>query len=205
MTFLDRVYARFGMTPPEPDAALPVRIPASHRNDLARLFQEEGFTQGAEIGVWGGEFSEVLCQLNPALHLLCIDPWVAYPSYQDLRRPQALPQKYLEAEARLAPYGCLIRREFSKDAAPTVPEGSLDFVFIDGNHAFSAVREDLALWCPRVRVGGVVAGHDYYDFHDRPHYARTIQVIPAVNTFVAEQQIRPWFVLDDCSFFWVKA
>jgi hypothetical protein len=42
-----------------------------------------------------------------------------------------------------------------------VTNGSLDFVYIDGNHRFEQVVADLAAWAPKVRPGGIVAGHDY--------------------------------------------
>lgn len=38
---------------------------------------------------------------------------------------------------------------------------SLDFVFIDADHSYGAVKADLAAWFPKVRNGGIIAGHDY--------------------------------------------
>ncbi|GAG42319.1 unnamed protein product, partial [marine sediment metagenome] len=37
----------------------------------------------------------------------------------------------------------------------------LDFVFIDGNHSYEYVRQDITLWEPLVTAGGLVSGHDY--------------------------------------------
>ena len=42
-------------------------------------------------------------------------------------------------------------------------DDSLDFVYIDANHAFDAVNRDLRKWFPKLRNGGVFAGHDYFD------------------------------------------
>lgn len=39
--------------------------------------------------------------------------------------------------------------------------GTLDFAFIDADHSYEACKEDLELWAPKVRAGGIVAGHDY--------------------------------------------
>ena len=47
------------------------------------------------------------------------------------------------------------------DAAKQVDDGSLDMVFIDAGHDYDSVREDIANWLPKVRPGGIVAGHDY--------------------------------------------
>jgi SAM-dependent methyltransferase len=49
----------------------------------------------------------------------------------------------------------------SDRAALLFEEGSLDFVFVDGDHGYAAVQRDLTAWFPRVKPGGVLAGHDY--------------------------------------------
>lgn len=49
----------------------------------------------------------------------------------------------------------------SRDAARLYADRSLDFVFIDANHAYPFVRQDITLWLPKVKKGGVLAGHDY--------------------------------------------
>jgi hypothetical protein len=46
---------------------------------------------------------------------------------------------------------------------PFIDKESCDFVYIDGNHSYSHVKEDLRLWFPKVKRGGVFAGHDYFD------------------------------------------
>jgi predicted O-methyltransferase YrrM len=38
---------------------------------------------------------------------------------------------------------------------------SIDFLFIDADHSFEAVKKDLKLWYPKVKTGGIIAGHDY--------------------------------------------
>lgn len=48
----------------------------------------------------------------------------------------------------------------SVEAAGHVVDESLDFVFIDAIHSFEAVSSDLNAWFPKVRRGGLVAGHD---------------------------------------------
>lgn len=111
---------------------------------LAGLFKDYGFTVGAEIGVWRGEHAESLCRTIPGLRLLCVDPWKAYDDYHDPKNQQRrLDDAYRDACARLAPFRCDIKRMSSTEAAGRVPDGSLDFVFVDGNHAKSYVLADL--------------------------------------------------------------
>lgn len=51
----------------------------------------------------------------------------------------------------------------SVEGAKLYKNYSLDFVFIDANHTFEAVRDDLQAWFPKVKYGGILAGHDYYN------------------------------------------
>ena len=38
---------------------------------------------------------------------------------------------------------------------------SIDMLFIDGNHTYEALKQDIKLWLPKVKKGGVISGHDY--------------------------------------------
>ena len=42
-------------------------------------------------------------------------------------------------------------------------DASLDFVFIDAEHTYDAVKQDIAAWEPKIKPGGWVMGHDYCD------------------------------------------
>ena len=46
-------------------------------------------------------------------------------------------------------------------AAATYPDQSLDFVFLDADHDYESVKADIAAWLPKVKPGGILAGHDY--------------------------------------------
>lgn len=173
------------------------------RNDLARWFHDWDFRTGAEIGVWTGHFSKRLCEANRGLQLLCVDPWKTSDDYRDPKSDTTkLERAYLEAQARLAPYNCTIRRATSLHAAKEVADGSLDFVYIDGNHGLAHVAADLEAWTPKVRTGGVVSGHDYEFKKQRSPW---IQVKQAVDAFVSAHGIKDLTILDadgSPSFFW---
>lgn len=173
------------------------------RMDLCALFAASGYRRGAEIGVWKGGFSERLCQANPGLSLIAVDPWQAYDDYVDPKNVRLkIDAARREAEQRLAPYGCEIKPMTSTAAAGTVPDGSLDFVYIDGNHAKAYVLADLEAWAPKVRRGGIVSGHDY---ELEPRHAH-LQVRDAVDDFARRHQVAPLYVLLNDkvpSYFWV--
>ena len=158
------------------------------------MFGELGYKLGAEIGVEQGQFSEVLCKSNPDLMLAAIDAWRAYRGYRDHTSQEKLDGFHEEARRRLEPYSCHIYREFSMDALKRFPDGSLDFVYIDANHELPFVMFDIIEWSKKVRVGGIVAGHDYYQ---STRLDSKMHVVYAVNAYVQAYRIRPWFVLGE--------
>lgn len=49
----------------------------------------------------------------------------------------------------------------SHEVADLYDHRSLDMVFIDADHSYAAVSRDIDAWLPKVRKGGIIAGHDY--------------------------------------------
>jgi len=174
----------------------PVRCIGFTRNKMAQMFNDLGFTKGAEIGVREGIFSEVLCKAIPNLDLLCIDIWEPYPGH---RIKKTAEQHYTEAVERLGKYNAKLIKQRSVDASKDISDGSLDFVYIDAAHRFDNVMEDIINWAPKVRPGGIVSGHDYYR-------GRNNGVLPAVDAYTYAHQITEWFITDEkeSTFFWVK-
>lgn len=165
------------------------------RDDFPGIFAKLGFTKGAEIGTSTGTYSKILCDGIPNLRLLCVDPYMAYQ-----RNSQRLEDECLaRAQQRLA--GCPVEfiRKTSMEAVKDVPLGSLDFVYIDGNHEFDYVMMDIIEWAQRVRKGGIVSGHDYYKFY-------RAGVIRAVDAYTIAHGISMWYVTREMmpSWMWVK-
>lgn len=57
----------------------------------------------------------------------------------------------------------VVFRHFSKDAARLIPDGELDYVYLDARHDYEGVMGDLERYYPKVRTGGILAGHDFVD------------------------------------------
>jgi predicted O-methyltransferase YrrM len=153
---LSRILTKFNATPSRAPITLPIC-----REGLAALFAELNFNRGAEIGVERGIFSATLCKANPNLHLSCIDAWRAYRDYKDHTNQSKLDRFHAETVTRLAPYDCEIIRDWSLEAVKKFEDGSLDWVYVDGNHNFQNVTNDIIEWSKKVRPGGIIAGHDY--------------------------------------------
>jgi len=170
----------------------PIEIPNAGRDTLAQWFCELGFATGAEIGVERGMYSEILCKANPNLHLYSIDAWQGYKGYRDHVYQDKLEQFYGETVERLKPYNATVIRNFSMDAVKQFEDRSLDFVYIDANHEIPWVDLDLYWWSQKVRIGGIVAGHDYYE--SRRHSTKC-HVKYFIDAYMQAFRIRPWFLI----------
>jgi SAM-dependent methyltransferase len=168
-----------------------VRIPGASRNDLPAFFKEMGFKVGAEIGALKGEFTERFCK--EGLKMYAIDPWIMFKDYMHPRGQRHLDAQFEETKARLAPYDATVIRKTSMDAVNDFEDNSLDFVYIDGNHHFRYIAEDLCEWTRKVRKGGVISGHDF--FYSLKIGENAQQVRWAVEAFIGAYNIKTCFIL----------
>jgi hypothetical protein len=187
-------------------AALPIQVPMNRVPDEVGLFAELGYKVGAEIGVDRGLFAAEICKANPGVKLYGVDPWQPYEGYGEVYPQDYADQCRVEAAARLLPYNVVIMQMHSTEAAKMFGDGELDFVYIDGNHAYQYVLDDITAWSPKVRDGGLVCGHDYSRPKNRARW-QFQGVIKAVNDYVAANSIAPWFILrgkGNSGWLWVK-
>ena len=124
---------------------------------------------GVEVGVFKGEFSDLLLRTWRCNSLVSVDPWRHFPAtkYVDAcNLSQADHDLNFDATVNLLrDYGKRSRvlRATSDAAAAQFASSSLDFVYLDAQHHYEAVREDISLWYPKLKRGGVLGGHDYLD------------------------------------------
>lgn len=121
-----------------------------------------------EVGSWLGNgstqvFLKELGSISGA-ELLCVDTWQGSVNVQrhlDIVAEYDVYGTFLENAAQAATSVKLTPlRLDSAVAAETFDDGSLDFVFIDADHCYEAVKADIAAWRPKVRPGGILCGHD---------------------------------------------
>jgi len=126
---------------------------------------------GVEIGVHEGDFSRLLLtHVRPArLHL--IDPWEYRPEpeyAQSYYGGQAgvdqynLDQRYNRVLKRLHKHlqkqQVIIHRQRSSKVTESFPPDYFDWIYIDGDHLYQQVRQDLEEFGQRVKPGGWIAG-----------------------------------------------
>ncbi len=71
----------------------------------------------------------------------------------------------------------------SVDMSKYYKDNSLDFVFIDADHTYTGVKDDVLNWYPKVKNDGIIAGHDYIKDYNG--------VIEAVNDFFGKENVIP--------------
>lgn len=169
-----------------------IEIPDCGRDDLAHVFARLSFAYGIEVGTERGLYAEMLCEANPDVTLFCVDPYKAYRGYREYKSQRKLETFFTEAVKRLAPYNVIFIRKFSVEAVTEFEDRSLDFVYIDGNHSLLHVIQDLWHWTPKVRKGGIVAGHDYIR---RVNKSYAMHVVPAIHAYCDAFLIKPLFLL----------
>jgi len=132
------------------------------------VFVEVGSFMGCSTAFLGVEI--INSRKNIKLH--CVDNWVGdegctEPSVTN----DELRLKFIE---NVSPISCILNVITGDSAisASLFDDNSIDFVFIDANHTYPAVKADISAWYPKVKVGGWICGHDYEDGRG---------VVPAVN------------------------
>lgn len=172
---------------------MPVEIPNFGRDGLTKLFAELDFRVGVEVGVEEGLYTEVLCKNNPQAMIYGVDPWKTYPGYRDHVSQEQLDGFYEGTRKRLVPYdNYKLIKKFSMEAVQDFDDNSLDFGYFDGNHMLPYIINDIIEWSRKVRVGGVVSGHDY---RKSKRMITRNHVVYAVQCYTQAYRIRPWFVL----------
>lgn len=185
----------------------PYLIKNSTRDMLPKFFKEMGYTVGAEIGVYKAEYHQKFCK--EGIKMFGIDPYHSYNGAGRASKDQSR-QEFLWKHANrvVKPYkDCTLIRKASMDALGGFKDRSLDFVYIDGDHSFRHVANDIQEWAWKVRKGGVVAGHDYRP--NRGSIEKQIRHVgPVVDAYTTAFQIDQWYEVGDLdhasSFMWIR-
>lgn len=171
---------------------------------LVKLLTDRPHEIGAEVGVFRGDTSAGLLEALPGLRrLICVDPWTELDEFKEHcpNKAGALYNANWRAvraqfnKQVMEPYGkrVLPLQMFSTDAAELLPNHGLDFAFIDGNHGYPYVRQDVIAWWPKVKQGGLMAGDDYVN---KPTYG-VIQAVQELFNGAHGNKGRIWYVYKD--------
>ena len=154
---------------------------------------------GLELGVnVGSNLVYFLEELPNIKNLIAIDPFIPYDDG---------PGGFVSEEIINKVKSCFIRNiqpfndkvtfinKTSDSAVFDVEDESLDYIFIDGDHSFEAVKNDIFNYYSKVKKGGIFAGHDWSWGADRA-VQRALQEFVTVNNLSIEIFLVPndtWF------------
>ncbi len=144
---------------------------------------------GAELGVAKGNYSAAILR-NPEVSILySIDRWTDHHNMAE----------YMTALAALKTHGSrsLVIRASFNEVEPIIPNDHFRFIYIDGYaHTGQDGGKTLADWWPKLKPGGVFAGHDY-----SPRYQPTIDTVDAFVkahglelNLTTEDELPSWYV-----------
>lgn len=148
---------------------------------------------GAEIGVWQGTNAKTMLNDLDIKKLYLVDPYEKYTE-----RGYTFDFDYNETQIKAREtIGLDKRAEFiikpSTEAAKQVPDNSLDFVYIDGNHDYDFVLKDIQSWLPKLKKGGLMSGHDF----DKTEPG----VVKAVTDYCTQNNLT--LLINDCDWWWI--
>lgn len=134
------------------------------REELLDIFPKNSI--GAEIGIFKGEFSKLILEkITPKLFYM-VDPWEGNIVSGDKNGENIIS---IQGESYyinhiLPEFGFLpntkILRHYS-DIINIFPDNYLDWIYIDAEHSYFNVKNDLYNCFSKIKKGGVISGHDY--------------------------------------------
>mgnify|MGYP001300021784 CR=1 FL=1 len=180
-----------------------IRFFGNYLNNLNRK------SLAVEIGVHQGEYLFAMVNYCKSVKWFGVDPYTVYKTFSDrFTMPPQEEWSTLYTNICQSISTCpdkhrikLLRKK-SSEALNDTPN-DLDFVYIDGDHNYEAVGEDIKLWEPKIRTGGILAGHDYNKSKDR--YRKIFSgVIQAVDEYAAANN-RLLLVDVPGNWYWIKS
>lgn len=138
-------------------------------SDLYLLFINK-LTDGShiiEVGSWKGKSAAFLAVeiINSKKNIKfdCIDTWLGEESYYQEDEHVKQKKLYELFLSNIEPVKTVINpiRLKSVEASRLYDDESVDIIFIDACHDYESVKEDIIHWLRKVKIGGILAGHDY--------------------------------------------
>ena len=164
------------------------------RDDVSILINSLSSPKICEVGVRLGDYFAILLQNNVS-EAYGVDIWRSTTQTgqnDNLYDQNVLDDQYNNAFNKYKNDNRVrLIREFSVNAAKFFLDEYFDFIYIDADHTFEAVYEDLTAWYPKLKRGGIMSGHDYISAEQTIRLGHSVPfgVIEAVSKFREEHQI----------------
>lgn len=145
---------------------------------------------GVEIGVKHGIFSQHLLSDWKCEKLYLVDPWEKQDDgvYDETHHDHENDLSVCINNLKRYVGKYEIIKDYSYNAYSRFPDEYFDFIYIDGNHSYDAVKDDLIKWYPKLKKGGLIAGDDYTRLAEDYVFNYNFGVKRAVDEFAFEQK-----------------
>lgn len=134
-----------------------------------------------------------------AKSVVCVDTFAADGGGQTQGHELTTFKDFRTATSRFNNVAWFIGTSEQAATSPEGPQGQFDMIFIDAMHVYESVKQDIELWWPRVKSGGIIAFHDYG--HTLNHDGSVKGGFPGVTRAVDEKFGKPQGIV--CSLAWV--
>jgi predicted O-methyltransferase YrrM len=127
---------------------------------LEKIIKQNNYKTIVQVGTGKGPTSEHLLRTCPDIKLIEV---AYYPGKLTEDRRDTQESHYRAWQRRIRPYRkrTVVLFGKSEEKVSDVADGSVDLVFIDADHSYEACKQDIDIWLPKVRFGGMICGHDY--------------------------------------------
>ena len=169
--------------------SIAVRLLGDPRDKLLRRMPKNAVC--AEVGVWKGDFSQMILDKTSPRSLHLVDPWAYQTDFGDrlfgglvAQSQEDMDTIFQGVQSRFSSYpNVQFHRAYSKNAVDELRSNQFDWIYIDGNHYYDFVLEDLQLYSSLIKPGGFLTGDDYK--WTSPELNGDLPVKRAVQDFVA--------------------
>jgi hypothetical protein len=161
------------------------------QSDRSKIFEIINFLENpiiCEVGVQlGNHFNDILTENVKEAY--AVDSWTSFGKISEndsLFSQQELDQQHQQVCERFSSDTRVkVIRDFSKNASLMFEDDYFDFIYIDADHTYEAVKSDLESWYPKLKKGGIMSGHDYVEVTTSVPFG----VVQAVNEFLKKNNI----------------
>lgn len=162
-----------------------------------------------EVGVYKGQYSAAIVKALTPKKFYGVDPYILFEDYTNPPTDSAYAQQAnldnlcvsVQNKFKTFSSESVLIKDTGVNAATQFEDGSLDFVYIDGDHTYEFVSGDIKAWWPKIKSGGIISGHDYI----AEHHVRKIPfgVIQAVDEFTEKEGLKVSLTSEQYASWWV--
>ena len=176
-------------------------IESGRTSELIEIIEEKKYNTFLEVGVWQGDNVISIAKAFPNIKCYGVDPYApnAYANYYKSEKSAHLSAAYFEdlylkVLKKTTKFNNVeIIRTTSEQAVANFEDESIDIVFIDARHDYHSCKNDILMWLPKVKRGGVLSGHDYS--------LAFFGVVEAVNEIIGYDNVS---IKSDSTWFYIK-